>query len=150
MYTASIYAAFASLLHNKHSTLVIFFSLVAMVYLFIVSCWPSLINVICSMQVNQRAVMFSYGSGLSSTMFSFKLQEGQHPFSLTNIAAVLNVSEKLKARHVVCPYSIFLHNLFCASLSSSVELYFSLCFCVLFHYISFSSQFLMYKTLWTS
>nr|XP_010940908.1 hydroxymethylglutaryl-CoA synthase isoform X2 [Elaeis guineensis] len=54
-------------------------------------------------KVNQRVVMFSYGSGLSSTMFSFKLQEGQHPFSLSNIAAVLNVSEKLKARHVFTP-----------------------------------------------
>ncbi|XP_038971536.1 hydroxymethylglutaryl-CoA synthase-like [Phoenix dactylifera] len=74
MYTASIYAAFASLLHNKHSTL-----------------------------GNQRVVMFSYGSGLSSTMFSLKLQEGQHPFSLSNINAVLNVSEKLKARHEFTP-----------------------------------------------
>ncbi|KAG1360667.1 hydroxymethylglutaryl-CoA synthase [Cocos nucifera] len=71
MYTASIYAAFASVLHNKHSTL-----------------------------GGQRIVMFSYGSGLSSTMFSLKLQDGQHPFSLSNIATVLNVSEKLEARHV--------------------------------------------------
>ncbi|XP_008777803.1 hydroxymethylglutaryl-CoA synthase-like [Phoenix dactylifera] len=74
MYTASIYAAFASVLHNKHSTL-----------------------------GGQRIVMFSYGSGLSSTMFSLKLHDGQHPFSLSNIATVLNVSEKLEARHVVLP-----------------------------------------------
>ncbi|KAF8413089.1 hypothetical protein HHK36_001065 [Tetracentron sinense] len=70
MYTASLYAAFVSLLHNKHSTL-----------------------------VGKRVVMFSYGSGLTSTMFSFQLRDGQHPFSLSNIANVMNVSGKLKSRH---------------------------------------------------
>lgn len=45
--------------------------------------------------------MFSYGSGLTSTMFSLKLNEGQHPFSLSNIADVMNMSEKLSKRHVV-------------------------------------------------
>ncbi|CAL9136853.1 unnamed protein product [Musa textilis] len=74
MYTASIYAAFASVIHNKYSTL-----------------------------MGQRIVMFSYGSGLSSTMFSFKLQDGQHPFNISNIASVLNVSEKLEKRHVISP-----------------------------------------------
>ncbi|PKA46220.1 Hydroxymethylglutaryl-CoA synthase [Apostasia shenzhenica] len=74
MYTASLYAAFASVIHNKHSTL-----------------------------DGQRVVMFSYGSGLASTMFSFKLHGGKHPFSLSNIASVLNVSEKLEARHVFTP-----------------------------------------------
>lgn len=74
MYTASLYAAFASLLHNKHSTL-----------------------------GGQRVVMFSYGSGLSSTMFSFKIQDGQHPFSLLNIAGVMNISQKLESRHVFPP-----------------------------------------------
>ncbi|KAL2547372.1 Hydroxymethylglutaryl-CoA synthase [Forsythia ovata] len=69
MYTASIYAAFASLLHNKNSTL-----------------------------AGQRVILFSYGSGLSATMFSLRLNEGQHPFSLSNIKTVMNVSEKLKAR----------------------------------------------------
>ncbi|KAK2985068.1 hypothetical protein RJ640_022946 [Escallonia rubra] len=57
MYTASLYAAFASLLHNKHSSL-----------------------------TGKRVIMFSYGSGLTATMFSFQLREGQHPFSLSNIA----------------------------------------------------------------
>ncbi|XP_010919200.1 hydroxymethylglutaryl-CoA synthase isoform X3 [Elaeis guineensis] len=71
MYTASLYASFASLLHNKHSTL-----------------------------GGQRVVMFSYGSGLSSTMFSFKIQDGQHPFSLSNIVNVMNISQKLELRHV--------------------------------------------------
>ncbi|XP_022882088.1 hydroxymethylglutaryl-CoA synthase-like [Olea europaea var. sylvestris] len=73
MYTASIYAAFASLIHNKNSTL-----------------------------AGHRAILFSYGSGLSATMFSVRFNEGQHPFSLSNIATVMNVSEKLKSRHEVC------------------------------------------------
>ncbi|XWS50608.1 hypothetical protein CRYUN_Cryun12cG0101200 [Craigia yunnanensis] len=70
MYTASFYAAFASLLHNKHNSL-----------------------------VGKGVVMFSYGSGLTATIFSLKLQDGQHPFKLFNIAAVMNVSKKLKLRH---------------------------------------------------
>ncbi|KAI4347486.1 hypothetical protein L6164_008296 [Bauhinia variegata] len=74
MYTASLYAAFASLLHNKHSSL-----------------------------AGNRVVMFSYGSGLTATMFSFRLQECQHPFSLSNIVAVMNVSGKLKQRFEVLP-----------------------------------------------
>jgi hydroxymethylglutaryl-CoA synthase len=45
--------------------------------------------------------MFSYGSGLTSTMFSFRLNEGQHPFSLAKIASVLDVTAKLESRHEV-------------------------------------------------
>lgn len=52
-------------------------------------------------QVGQRIVMFSYGSGMTSTMFSFKINEGQHPFSLSNIANILDISNKLESRHVV-------------------------------------------------
>ncbi|XP_068649889.1 hydroxymethylglutaryl-CoA synthase-like [Aristolochia californica] len=74
MYTASLYAAFASVLYSKNSTL-----------------------------GRKRLVLFSYGSGLSSTMFSFQLQEGQHPFSLSKIAEVLDVSNKLESRHVLAP-----------------------------------------------
>ncbi|TVU48603.1 hypothetical protein EJB05_08244 [Eragrostis curvula] len=74
MYTASLYAAFASVIHNRHETL-----------------------------AGQRIVMFSYGSGLTSTMFSFKINEGQHPFSLLNIANIMDVSKKLEARYVVPP-----------------------------------------------
>ncbi|KAM7491331.1 hypothetical protein LguiA_034252 [Lonicera macranthoides] len=74
MYTASLYAAFASLIHNKNSSL-----------------------------DGSRVVMFSYGSGLTATMFSFHLREGQHPFSLSNIAKVMNVGEKLKSRHEFPP-----------------------------------------------
>jgi len=54
------------------------------------------------MQVGKRVVMFSYGSGLTATMFSFQLQEGQHPFNLSNIVTVMNVSDKLKQRVEVC------------------------------------------------
>ncbi|KAK8935754.1 Hydroxymethylglutaryl-CoA synthase [Platanthera zijinensis] len=74
MYTASLYAALASVLHNKHGSL-----------------------------DGERIVMFSYGSGLASTMFSFKLHDGQHPFSLSNIASVLNVAGKLESRHEFLP-----------------------------------------------
>ncbi|KAL1357480.1 hypothetical protein HN51_009381 [Arachis hypogaea] len=69
MYTASLYAAFASLLHNENSSL-----------------------------VGKRVVMFSYGSGLTATMFSFKIQEGQGPFTLSNIVTLMDVAGKLKQR----------------------------------------------------
>ncbi|KAL3498755.1 hypothetical protein ACH5RR_041487 [Cinchona calisaya] len=74
MYTASLYAAFASVIHNKHKTL-----------------------------DGQRVILFSYGSGLTATMFSLRLREGQNPFSLSNIASVMNVAEKLKSRHEFSP-----------------------------------------------
>lgn len=74
MYTASLYAAFASLIHNKSREL-----------------------------GGKRVVLFSYGSGLTATMFSLQLHEGAHPFSLANIATVMNVGEKLKSRHEVVP-----------------------------------------------
>nr|QBZ39491.1 hydroxymethylglutaryl-CoA synthase [Santalum album] len=72
MYTASLYAAFVSLLHNKHSAL-----------------------------DGKRVILFSYGSGLTATMFSLRLHAGTHPFSLSNIANVMNVAGKLKSRHEV-------------------------------------------------
>ncbi|KAF5734842.1 3-hydroxy-3-methylglutaryl Co-enzyme A synthase [Tripterygium wilfordii] len=74
MYTASLYAALASVLHNKHTSL-----------------------------AGQRVILFSYGSGSTATMFSLRLQEGQHPFSLSNITNVMNVAGKLKSRHEIIP-----------------------------------------------
>ncbi|KAJ4950407.1 hypothetical protein NE237_027239 [Protea cynaroides] len=74
MNTASLYAAFASLIHNTHSSL-----------------------------VGKRIVMFSCGSGITTSMFSLIIQDGQHPFTLSNIATVMNVSDKLKLRHEVPP-----------------------------------------------
>lgn len=47
--------------------------------------------------------MFSYGSGLTSTLFSLRSHEGQHPFSLANIASVLDVTAKLESRYVTSP-----------------------------------------------
>ena len=52
--------------------------------------------------------MFSYGSGLTAKIFSLKLQDGQHPFNLLDIATVMNVSEKLKVRYKVFLPSSFL------------------------------------------
>lgn len=46
-------------------------------------------------------ILFSYGSGLTATMFSLQLRETKHPFSLSNIARVMDVAEKLKSRHEV-------------------------------------------------
>jgi hydroxymethylglutaryl-CoA synthase len=40
---------------------------------------------------------------LTSTMFSLKLNHGQGAFSLSNIASVLDVTEKLQSRHEVSP-----------------------------------------------
>ncbi|KAJ0940456.1 putative hydroxymethylglutaryl-CoA synthase [Helianthus annuus] len=74
MYTASIYAAFASLVHNKYSSL-----------------------------DGNRVMMFSYGSGSSATMFSLHLSKGKSPFSLSNIAKVMNVDKKLKRRTELAP-----------------------------------------------
>ncbi|MED6222374.1 hypothetical protein PIB30_063705 [Stylosanthes scabra] len=80
-YTASLYTAFISLLHNKNSTL-----------------------------AGKRVILFSYGSGLTSTMFSLQINEGQHPFSLSNIVKVLDVAGKLKSRHEFVP-ATFVENL---------------------------------------
>lgn len=61
-----------------------------------------LISIVFNVQVGKRVVMFSYGSGLTATMFSFRLQEGQQPFNLSNIVKLMNVSDKLKQRIEVC------------------------------------------------
>lgn len=81
MYTASLYAALASIIHNKHTTL-----------------------------DGQRVMMFSYGSGLASTLFSFKIREGQFPFTLSNITEVMDVQNKLDSRHEFLPED-FVENL---------------------------------------
>lgn len=52
-------------------------------------------------------VMFSYGSGSTATMFSLRFSEGQHPFSLENIATVMDVEKKLKSRHEVLSFIIY-------------------------------------------
>ncbi|KAL5071511.1 hypothetical protein RYX36_022398 [Vicia faba] len=74
MYTSSLYAAFASLIHNRNNSL-----------------------------EGKRVILFSYGSSLTSTMFSLQLCETKHPFSLSNISRVMDVAEKLKSRHEFPP-----------------------------------------------
>lgn len=110
MYTASIYAAFASLIHNKNSSLVNilygvfrfsrFYSKIAHYSVLFCIFFFKLITYSCLgyFQDGNRVMMFSYGSGLSATMFSLHLSEGKVPFSLSNIAKVMNVDEKLKRR----------------------------------------------------
>jgi 3-hydroxy-3-methylglutaryl CoA synthase len=67
------------------------------------------------LQAGKRVILFSYGSGLTATMFSLQLHEGQQPFSLSNIATVMNVPTKLKSRHEVI-LNIFLERLKIGSL----------------------------------
>jgi len=38
-------------------------------------------------------------------MFSLQMRDIQHPFSLSNIAKVMDVDEKLKSRHEVMIYN---------------------------------------------
>jgi hypothetical protein len=38
---------------------------------------------------------------MTATVFSLKAKKGQHPFSLSHIASVLNVPGKLESRHEV-------------------------------------------------
>ncbi|KAH1075086.1 hypothetical protein J1N35_027414 [Gossypium stocksii] len=104
MYTASLYAAFASLLHNKNSELVI------VLFLFSkyenqlsLPLFPHTSDIYNNMQAGKRVILFSYGSGLTATMFSLRLHEGQHPFSLSNVATVMNVAGKLKSRREFAP-----------------------------------------------
>lgn len=56
-----------------------------------------------NLQAGKRVILFSYGSGLTATMFSLKLNEGKKPFSLSNISSVMNVEAKLKSRTEVIP-----------------------------------------------
>lgn len=130
MYTASIYAAFASLIHNKSDSLVcIAFTLLTKCFYLRISNLFLLKNLwghfpflhsktreenkrikylkcifffLSNFQDGNRVMMFSYGSGLSATMFSLHLSEGKGPFSLSNIAKVLNIDHKLKTRTEVC------------------------------------------------
>ncbi|KAL5053690.1 hypothetical protein RYX36_034372 [Vicia faba] len=74
MHTTSLYVEFVPLIHDKNSSL-----------------------------EGKRVILFSYGSGLISTMFSLQLCEAKYPFSLSNIARVMDVAEKLKSRQEFPP-----------------------------------------------
>jgi len=71
MYCASLYAGLATLVHNKASSL-----------------------------DGKRILMFSYGSGLASSLFSCKFVDGQ---KLTEIAKKMDIAAKLESRIAVTP-----------------------------------------------
>ena len=69
--------------------------------IFVEKKYKSLLTESLTFQAGSRVIMFSYRSGLTATMFLVKQNEGQNPLSLSNIAAVVNVGNKLKSRHEV-------------------------------------------------
>ncbi|KAL3689762.1 hypothetical protein R1sor_016071 [Riccia sorocarpa] len=69
MYCASLYAGLVTLIHNKGESL-----------------------------LGNRLLLFSYGSGLASSIFSFKVRKGEAPFSISAIAERLNIASKLDSR----------------------------------------------------
>lgn len=71
MYCASLYAGLATLVHNKASSL-----------------------------DGQRILMFSYGSGLASSLFACKFVEGE---KLSAIKEKMNIDDKLESRIAVTP-----------------------------------------------
>jgi len=48
--------------------------------------------------LNKRVVLFSYGSGLAASMFSFKIKK-----STAEIAKTLNINERLESRNEFKP-----------------------------------------------
>ncbi|KAH8961427.1 hypothetical protein BDL97_05G049800 [Sphagnum fallax] len=74
MYCASLYAGLATLLHTKTEIL-----------------------------DGKRLLMFSYGSGLASSLFSFKVCQGRTPYSVSQIAEKMSIAEKLDSRIIVDP-----------------------------------------------
>lgn len=108
MYTASIYAT----LYHFFITSMIHWYTSSLLLIYTFGCFTfTCLNGLLLNQSWNRVIMFSYGSGSPATMFSLKLNEGQHPFSLSNIAAILNVDKKLKSRHVLpTNISIILNN----------------------------------------
>ena len=55
------------------------------------------------LQEGKRVLVFSYGSGLMSTLFSFKVNAGAGPFTLQSLVDNLRVSELLDSRTKVGP-----------------------------------------------
>ncbi|EFJ12678.1 hypothetical protein SELMODRAFT_123543 [Selaginella moellendorffii] len=75
MYCASLYAGLASLVHNKASLL----------------------------DDGQSILMFSYGSGLASSLFSIRVRRVEGVHSLENVAKTMAISEKLDSCVAVSP-----------------------------------------------
>ncbi|KAJ7537242.1 hypothetical protein O6H91_12G104800 [Diphasiastrum complanatum] len=74
MYCASLYAGLGSLVHSTSDRL-----------------------------AGKRVILFSYGSGLASTLFSIHVRESSTVFSLSNIAKVMDIEGKLASRVEVSP-----------------------------------------------
>lgn len=74
MYCASLYGGLVSLLHQKAGHL-----------------------------DGKRALLFSYGSGLASSLFSIRFREGEGGFTLAKISAALDVASKLDSMITVSP-----------------------------------------------
>lgn len=73
MYTASLYAALASVIYNKHNSLV---SFVSLFHAFMYLLHPVLLFFLLLIQAGQWIIMFSDGSGLTSTLFWIKIAWG--------------------------------------------------------------------------
>lgn len=74
MYCASLYGGLVSLLHQKAGVL-----------------------------DGKRALLFSYGSGLASTLFSIRFREGEGYFTLSRISSALDITSKLESFITVTP-----------------------------------------------
>eukprot|EP00250_Pteridium_aquilinum_P012799 c20952_g1_i1 orf=359-1750(+) len=74
MYCASLYAGLVSVLHGK----------------------PGALD-------GKRALMFSYGSGLASTLFSIVFREGEGNFTSSKIVSALDIDRKLSSFITVSP-----------------------------------------------
>eukprot|EP00898_Chlorokybus_atmophyticus_P000505 jgi/Chlat1/1455/Chrsp12S02007 len=74
MYTAALYGGLASLVDQARSDL-----------------------------VGKRVLMFSYGSGLACSLFSFRVREARLPLSVDGIASAVNIEPRLKQRQMTTP-----------------------------------------------
>ncbi|KAI5064236.1 hypothetical protein GOP47_0020906 [Adiantum capillus-veneris] len=74
MYCASLYGGLVSLLHQKAGAL-----------------------------EGKRTLMFSYGSGLASTLFSIRFREGEGHFTMSRISSALDVANKIQSFITVSP-----------------------------------------------
>ncbi|EFJ16163.1 hypothetical protein SELMODRAFT_228892 [Selaginella moellendorffii] len=81
MYCAALYAALASLIHNKAEEL-----------------------------LGNTILMFSYGSGLASSLFTIHVRQGDGLFRVANIAKRMEVSSSLESRVQVSPED-FVHTM---------------------------------------
>jgi hydroxymethylglutaryl-CoA synthase len=82
-YTASLYMGLLSLISNKQNDLVRLYTI------------QFRINIV---KLNKRLLMFSYGSGLAATMWSFNVNA-----PVADIAKKANIAQRLEQRTAVTP-----------------------------------------------